>query len=225
MLAHVRGRGPGFCFHQRAPCPQSGDAVRGPRERESPPPGLDMTVMKAVQVERTSPLMDEGRKLLFQRSDGMSGAVEFVQLCEGRQEDDRNPHAGTLWSQPSLTLACPLLSGRRVHRRLDIVCRRLAVYAPSDATMHGKLLVYSHPQRAATDQGTSLRGEGGSTAPPPGSVPVLARSVLQAVLRESGPELRAGGGGQRVGTMLPMLYPGITSHLQMSHKRNSTGYF
>ncbi|CAG5987950.1 unnamed protein product [Menidia menidia] len=33
------------------------------------------------------------------------------------------------------------------------------------------------------------------------------------------------GGGQQVGTMLPMLYPGITSHLQMSHKRDPTGYF
>ncbi|CAG5987953.1 unnamed protein product [Menidia menidia] len=106
--------------------------------------------------------------------------------------------------------------------------------------MHGKLLVHSHPQRAAIDPGTNLRGEGGSTAPPPGSVPVLARfqpgsgSVLSQFWlglcfrlfyvspdRSSGPV----GGGQQVGTMLPMLYPGITSHLQMSHKRDPTGYF
>ncbi|KAM9764602.1 uncharacterized protein ACNS7B_019448 isoform 1-T1 [Menidia menidia] len=114
--------------------------------------------------------------------------------------------------------------------------------SPSDATLHGKMLVYR--QKAAIDPGINLRGEGGSMVLAlfqPGSGLVLAwfwpstvlthsspspcRSVLQAVLRESGPELRSGGGGQRVGTMLPMLYPGITSHLQMSHKRDPTGYF
>ncbi|CAG5867033.1 unnamed protein product [Menidia menidia] len=108
-----------------------------------------------------------------------------------------------------------MLSGRRVHRGLDIVCRRLDIYALSDATLHGKLLVYSHPQKAAVNPGACLRGEGGSGSVPawfwPSTVlthssPSPCRSVLQAVLRESGPELRAGGGGQRVGTMLPMLY-------------------
>ncbi|KAM9717447.1 uncharacterized protein ACNS7B_021095 isoform 1-T1 [Menidia menidia] len=75
LLGLVRGRGPGFCFHhhQRLHVPNQGMQSGGPG-RESPPPGLDMTVMeeekragsvaptwafcevmKAVQVERTSP--------------------------------------------------------------------------------------------------------------------------------------------------------------------------
>ncbi|KAM9700062.1 uncharacterized protein ACNS7B_003374 [Menidia menidia] len=84
----------------------------------------------AVQVERTSPPMDEGRELLFQRSDGEHAAV--VGLSGAVEIDNR--------------------------RTRDI---------------HGQ-----------EHYGAS-------------------RSVLQAVLRESGPELRAGGGGSGSGPCCP----------------------
>ncbi|CAG5994294.1 unnamed protein product [Menidia menidia] len=198
------GRGPGFCFHhhQRAPCPQSGDAVRGPG-RESPPPGLDMTVMKAVQVERTSPPMDEGRELLFQRSDGEHAGLCF-RLFYVSPDRSSGPVGGA--------------AGRD----------HAAHAAPSDATLHGKLLVYSHPPKAAIHQGVNLIGEGGSMALPSGSSLVLSQFCLGLCFRlfYVSPDWSSGPvGGRRVGTMLPMLYPGITSHLQMSHKRDPTGYF
>ncbi|KAM9701158.1 uncharacterized protein ACNS7B_003149 isoform 2-T2 [Menidia menidia] len=70
---------------ERAPPSRSGHDSEGRKE-----------VMKAVQVERTSPPMDEGKELLFQRSDGehaavlgLSGAVEFWQLCEGNPDNRR----------------------------------------------------------------------------------------------------------------------------------------
>ncbi|CAG5994305.1 unnamed protein product [Menidia menidia] len=121
------------------------------------------------------------------------------------QEDDRNPHAGTLWSQPD---------GGSTDG-----WKSCANGSPSDATLHGKLLVYNDPQRAAIHQGTNLRGEGGVQAPPPGSG-LCFRLFYVSPDWSSGPV-----GGQWVRTMLPMLYPGITSHLQMSHKRDPTGYF
>ncbi|KAM9701157.1 uncharacterized protein ACNS7B_003149 isoform 1-T1 [Menidia menidia] len=108
---------------ERAPPSRSGHDSEGRKE-----------VMKAVQVERTSPPMDEGKELLFQRSDGehaavlgLSGAVEFWQLCEGNPDNRRT---------------------------------------------------------------TDIHGQEHYGA---------SRSVLQAVLRESGPQLRAGGGGSRSG--------------------------
>ncbi|KAM9762627.1 leukocyte cell-derived chemotaxin-2-like isoform 2-T2 [Menidia menidia] len=139
--------------------------------------------------------MDEGRKLLFQRSDavlGLSGAVEFCSCVKGTPTTggDGHPRAGTLWSQPD---------GGSTEGWTSC-----ADGSPSDATLHGKMLVYR--QKAAIDPGINLRG-------------LCFRLFYVSPDRSSGPV-----GGQRVRTMLPMLYPGITSHLQMSHKRDPTGY-
>ncbi|KAM9710829.1 uncharacterized protein ACNS7B_024637 [Menidia menidia] len=82
-MSPIRGCSPGA--REREPPSRSGHDNEGRKE-----------VMKAGQVERTSPPMDEGRELLFQRSDGehvavlgLSGAVEFGQLCEGNPDNRR----------------------------------------------------------------------------------------------------------------------------------------
>ena len=63
---------------------------------------------------------------------------------------------------------CAAFRNGRVHQGLDIVCRDgSAVYAPFDVTLHGKLIVYNDPEKAAIDEGINLRGEGRSAAHAP----------------------------------------------------------
>lgn len=82
------------------------------------------------------------------------------------------------------------------------------VYAPFDVTLHGKVIVYTDPAKSAINNGINLRGEGGSnmtTSPMPAMALLImsltrsCRSVLQAVLREPGPDLwhREEGGEAR----------------------------
>ncbi|KAM9703402.1 leukocyte cell-derived chemotaxin-2-like [Menidia menidia] len=140
---------------------------------------------------------------------GLSGAVKFGQLCEGNPDNRRR--TTDIHGQGHYGAS----RNGRVHRGLDIMCADgSAVYAPFDATLHGKLIVYNDPQKAAIDQGINLRGEG-----------LCFKLFYVRPDRTSGPVRR----GERIGTMLPMqsVYPGITSHLhvQMCDKSDPTGYF
>ncbi len=54
--------------------------------------------------------------------------------------------------------------GSRHHQGLDIVCSDgSVVYAPFDVTLHGKVIVYTDPAKAAINSGINLRGEGWSS--------------------------------------------------------------
>ncbi|KAM4525121.1 leukocyte cell-derived chemotaxin-2-like [Odontesthes bonariensis] len=137
-------------------------------------------------------------------------AVKFGQLCSGNPNNrirtsDRlgQGHYGAR------------RSNGRVHRGVDIVCRDgSAVYAPFDATLHGKVIVYNDPKKKAIDEGINLRGAG-----------LCFKLFYVRPFRTSGSVRK----GQRIGTMLPMqrVYPGITSHVhvQMCDRSNPTRYF
>ncbi|XP_041829652.1 leukocyte cell derived chemotaxin 2, tandem duplicate 1 [Melanotaenia boesemani] len=136
-------------------------------------------------------------------------AVQFGQLCRGnpsnrRRTSDRHGegHYGAR-------------RGTRVHQGLDIVCEDGSdVYAPFDVTLHGKLVVYNDPRKAAIDEGVNLQGQG-----------LCFKLFYVRPDRTSGTVRK----GQKIGTMLPMqrVYPGITSHIhvQMCDKSDPTGYF
>lgn len=64
-----------------------------------------------------------------------------------------------------LTAGCLLcFRGSRVHQGLDVVCSDgSVVYAPFDVTLHGKVIVYNDPTKAAINSGINLRGEGRSS--------------------------------------------------------------
>uniref|UniRef100_A0A672GUN1 Leukocyte cell-derived chemotaxin 2 like n=1 Tax=Salarias fasciatus TaxID=181472 RepID=A0A672GUN1_SALFA len=135
--------------------------------------------------------------------------VKFGQLCSGNPLNSRrtSDHWGTGSYGASRT------HGR--HQGLDIRCSDGAeVYAPFDVTLHGKLLVYNRPEKAAIDQGINLRGGG-----------LCFKLFYVRPDRTSGTVLK----GQRIGTMLPMqsVYPGITSHIhvQMCDKSDPTPHF
>ena len=94
------------------------------------------------------------------------------------------------------------LRGDRDHKGLDIVCSDgSTVYAPFDVTLHGGLTVYADSSKAAINSGINLRGEGQTLPPDPvspvgpaimllmGLFFVSCRSVFQAVLRETRPDL------------------------------------
>uniref|UniRef100_A0A3B5AE44 Leukocyte cell-derived chemotaxin 2 like n=1 Tax=Stegastes partitus TaxID=144197 RepID=A0A3B5AE44_9TELE len=105
--------------------------------------------------------------------------------------------------------------GNREHKGLDIVCADgSAVYAPFDATLHGRLTVYSDTTKAAINEGINLRGQG-----------LCFKLFYVRPDRTSGSVRK----GDRIGTMLPMqsVYPGITSHVhvQMCDKSDPTQYF
>lgn len=62
--------------------------------------------------------------------------------------------------------------GDRVHKGLDIMCTDgSTVYAPFDVTLHGNVIVYTDPAKAAINHGINLRGEG--------QRPVLLHNVSQ----------------------------------------------
>uniref|UniRef100_A0A671X1W4 Leukocyte cell derived chemotaxin 2, tandem duplicate 1 n=1 Tax=Sparus aurata TaxID=8175 RepID=A0A671X1W4_SPAAU len=136
-------------------------------------------------------------------------AVTFGPLCSGnsdnsrRQSDSRGQgHYGAR-------------RGDRVHKGLDIMCTDgSTVYAPFDVTLHGNVIVYTDPAKAAINQGINLRGEG------------LCFKLFYVRPDKTSGSVRK---GQRIGTMLPMqsVYPGITSHVhvQMCDKSDPTPYF
>uniref|UniRef100_A0A8C5GUS5 Leukocyte cell-derived chemotaxin 2 n=1 Tax=Gouania willdenowi TaxID=441366 RepID=A0A8C5GUS5_GOUWI len=101
------------------------------------------------------------------------------------------------------------------HQGLDIRCSDGAeVLAPFDVTLHGKLIVYNNPDKAAIDEGINLRGGG------------LCFKLFYVRADKSTGSVRK---GERIGTMLPMqsVYPGITSHVhvQMCDRSDPTPYF
>ncbi|XP_023254207.1 leukocyte cell-derived chemotaxin-2-like [Seriola lalandi dorsalis] len=103
----------------------------------------------------------------------------------------------------------------RLHKGLDIRCEDGSdVLAPFDVTLHGGLLVYNNPSKAAIDSGINLRGQG-----------LCFKLFYVRPDRTSGSVRK----GERIGTMLPMqtVYPGITSHVhvQMCDKSDPTPYF
>ena len=56
-----------------------------------------------------------------------------------------------------------MLRGSRKHMGIDIWCRDGAtVYAPFDVTLHGRVTVYTDPEKAAINDGINLKGEGWS---------------------------------------------------------------
>ncbi|XP_072228890.1 leukocyte cell-derived chemotaxin-2-like [Leuresthes tenuis] len=139
----------------------------------------------------------------------VSEGVKFGQLCDGNPNNRRRTSDSVGQGHYGAS------RNGRVHKGLDIVCRDgSAVYAPFDATLHGKLVVYNDPQKAAIDEGINLRGEG-----------LCFKLFYVRPDRTSGSVRK----GERIGTMLPMqrVYPGITSHVhvQMCDKSDPTRYF
>ncbi|XP_023262129.1 leukocyte cell-derived chemotaxin-2-like [Seriola lalandi dorsalis] len=135
--------------------------------------------------------------------------VRFGQLCRGNPTNRRR----TSDSQGQGHYG----AGRdgRLHKGLDIRCEDGSdVLAPFDVTLHGGLLVYNNPSKAAIDSGINLRGQG-----------LCFKLFYVRPDRTSGSVRK----GERIGTMLPMqtVYPGITSHVhvQMCDKSDPTPYF
>ncbi|TDG97652.1 hypothetical protein EPR50_G00209990 [Perca flavescens] len=136
-------------------------------------------------------------------------AVKFGQLCSGNSANTRrtsDPHGQGHYGARR---------GTREHKGLDIVCRDgSTVYAPFDVTLHGKVIVYTDPAKAAINSGINLRGEG------------LCFKLFYVQPDRTSGSVRK---GERLGVMLPMqtVYPGITSHIhvQMCDKSNPTAYF
>ncbi|XP_070707826.1 leukocyte cell-derived chemotaxin-2-like [Pempheris klunzingeri] len=135
--------------------------------------------------------------------------VKFGQLCSGNSANSRR----TSDSWGAGHYGAP--RGSRVHKGLDIVCSDgSTVYAPFDVTLHGKVIVYTDPNKAAINSGINLRGEG-----------LCVKLFYVQPDRTSGSVRK----GERIGTMLPMqsVYPGITSHVhvQMCDRSDPTPFF
>ncbi|XP_040922538.1 leukocyte cell-derived chemotaxin-2-like [Toxotes jaculatrix] len=141
--------------------------------------------------------------------DSVSPAVKFGQLCSGNSENSRR--TSDSWGQGHYGAR----RGNRDHRGLDIMCSDDSiVYAPFDVTLHGKVIVYTDPEKAAINSGINLEGEG-----------LCFKLFYVRPDRTSGSVRK----GERIGIMLPMqsVYPGITSHIhvQMCDKTDPTPYF
>ncbi|KAE8283768.1 Leukocyte cell-derived chemotaxin-2 [Larimichthys crocea] len=135
--------------------------------------------------------------------------VKFGQLCSGNPSNSMR--TSDRWGQGHYGAR----RQTRVHKGLDIVCTDGSiVYAPFDVTLHGKVIVYEDPTKAAINSGINLRGEG------------LCFKLFYVQPDETSGSVSK---GQRIGTMLPMqsVYPGITSHVhvQMCDKSDPTPYF
>ncbi|XP_026171494.1 leukocyte cell-derived chemotaxin-2-like [Mastacembelus armatus] len=129
--------------------------------------------------------------------------VKFGQLCSGNPDNTRR--TSDSWGQGHYGAG----RGQRKHEGVDVVCRDgSVVYAPFDVTLHGKVLVYNDPNKAAIDSGIELRGEG------------LCFKLFYVRPDQTSGSVKK---GKRIGVMLPMqsVYPGITSHIhvQMCDKK------
>ncbi|KAM4526332.1 leukocyte cell-derived chemotaxin-2-like [Fundulus diaphanus] len=105
--------------------------------------------------------------------------------------------------------------GGRLHKGLDVVCSDgSTIYAPFNVTLHGKLAVYTDPNKVAINEGLNLRGDG------------LCFKLFYIRPDKTSGSVRK---GTRIGTMLPIqsVYPGITSHIhtQMCDWSDPTQYF
>ncbi|KAM9336373.1 leukocyte cell-derived chemotaxin-2-like [Symphorus nematophorus] len=135
--------------------------------------------------------------------------VKFGQLCSGNAANSRR--RTDRWGQGHYGAR----RGDRDHKGLDIVCSDgSTVHAPFDATLGGKVIVYTDPRKAAINNGIILRGEG-----------LCIKLFYVQPDRTSGTVTK----GQRIGLMLPMqdVYPEITSHVhvQMCDRTDPTPYF
>ncbi|XP_054483058.1 leukocyte cell-derived chemotaxin-2-like [Anoplopoma fimbria] len=135
--------------------------------------------------------------------------VKFGQLCSGNSANTRR--TSDSWGQGHYGAR----RGTREHKGLDVVCRDgSTVYAPFDVTLHGGVIVYTDPNKAAINNGINLRGEG------------LCFKLFYVQPDRTSGSVRK---GERIGVMLPMqtVYRGITSHVhvQMCDKSNPTPYF
>ncbi|XP_073345937.1 leukocyte cell-derived chemotaxin-2-like [Pagrus major] len=136
-------------------------------------------------------------------------AVTFGPLCSGNPNNSRR--GSDSWGQGHYGAR----RGDRVHKGLDIVCSDgSTVYAPFDVTLHGNVIVYTDPTKAAINDGINLRGEG------------LCFKLFYVRPDKTSGSVKK---GHRIGTMLPMqsVYAGITSHVhvQMCNKGDPTQYF
>ncbi|XP_068160759.1 leukocyte cell-derived chemotaxin-2-like [Antennarius striatus] len=134
--------------------------------------------------------------------------VRFGQLCNGNPTNRRTSDSwgGRHYGARRRT---------RTHGGLDISCADgSVVYAPFDVTLHGRVIVYTDPKKAAINNGINLRGEG-----------LCFKLFYVQPDKTSGSVAR----GERLGVMLNMqsVYPGITSHVhvQMCNKTDPTPYF
>ncbi|XP_049420202.1 leukocyte cell-derived chemotaxin-2-like [Epinephelus fuscoguttatus] len=136
--------------------------------------------------------------------------VKFGQLCDGNPSNTRR--TSDTWGHGHYGAS----RETRQHKGLDIVCQDgSVVYAPFDVTLHGKVIVYNKPEKAAIDSGINLRGEN-----------LCFKLFYVQPDRTSGTVRK----GERLGVMLPMqsVYPGITSHIhvQMCNREiDPTQYF
>ncbi|XP_051276171.1 leukocyte cell-derived chemotaxin-2 [Dicentrarchus labrax] len=135
--------------------------------------------------------------------------VKFGQLCNGNSANSRR--TSDRWGQGRY--GAP--RGSREHKGLDIRCSDGSiVYAPFDVTLHGNVIVYTDPKKAAINNGINLRGEG------------LCFKLFYVQPDQTSGSVRK---GERIGVMLPMqtVYEGITSHVhvQMCDKSDPTPYF
>ncbi|XP_076616352.1 leukocyte cell-derived chemotaxin-2-like [Chaetodon auriga] len=135
--------------------------------------------------------------------------LKFGQICSGNSDNSRR--TSDRWGQGRYGAR----RGDRDHKGVDVVCRdRSVVYAPFDATLHGNVIVYTDPEKAAINNGINLRAGG-----------LCVKLFYVQPDRTSGSVRK----GDRLGTMLPMqsVYPGITSHVhvQMCDRSDPTKYF
>nr|XP_046233646.1 leukocyte cell-derived chemotaxin-2-like [Scatophagus argus] len=135
--------------------------------------------------------------------------VKFGQLCSGNSANSRRTSDSCGQGHYGAR------RGNRDHNGLDIVCRDgSVVYAPFDVTLHGNVIVYTDPRKAAINNGINLRGEG------------LCFKLFYVQPDKTSGSVRK---GKRLGVMLPMqtVYPGITSHVhvQMCDRSDPTQYF